>query len=68
MPIPRVVYLKIVTSLYGRNYILEVVQRTAGDVFVPTTVSGGLRSVGDVHEALRSGAGKVAINTACVVA
>jgi imidazole glycerol-phosphate synthase subunit HisF len=62
----EILYVDIVASLYGRNNILEVVRRTAGDVFVPMTVAGGLRSVADVREALRSGADKVAINTAAV--
>jgi cyclase len=60
----EILYVDIVASLYGRNNILEVVRRTAEDVFVPMTVGGGLRSVEDVREALRSGADKVAINTA----
>jgi cyclase len=62
----EILYVDIVASLYGRNNILEVVRRTAEDVFVPMTVAGGLRSVGDVRDALRSGADKVAINTAAV--
>lgn len=62
----EILYVDIVASLYGRNNILDVVRRTADDVFVPLTVAGGLRSVDDVREALRSGADKVAINTAAV--
>jgi cyclase len=62
----EILYVDIVASLYGRNNILDVVRRTAEDVFVPLTVAGGLRSVADVHAALRSGADKVAINTAAV--
>lgn len=62
----EILYVDIVASLYGRNNILEVVRRTAEAVFVPMTVAGGLRSVDDVRDALRSGADKVAINTAAV--
>jgi len=62
----EILYVDIVASLYGRNNILEVVRRTASDIFVPMTVAGGLRSLADVREALRSGADKVAINTAAV--
>jgi cyclase len=62
----EILYVDIVASLYGRNNILEVVRRTAQAVFVPMTVAGGLRSVTDVRDALRSGADKVAINTAAV--
>ena len=62
----EILYVDIVASLYGRNNILDVVRRTARDIFVPMTVAGGLRSLADVREALRSGADKVAINTAAV--
>jgi len=62
----EILYVDIVASLYGRNNILDVVRRTASDIFVPMTVAGGLRSLDDVREALRSGADKVAINTAAV--
>jgi cyclase len=62
----EVLYVDIVASLYGRNNILEVVRRTAEAVFVPMTVAGGLRRLEDVRLALRSGADKVAINTAAV--
>lgn len=64
--IDEILYIDIVASLYGRNNILDVVRRTAADVFVPLTVGGGLRSVDDVRDALRAGADKVAINTAAV--
>jgi len=62
----EILYVDIVASLYGRNSILEVVRRTAAAVFVPMTVAGGLRRLEDVRDALRSGADKVAINTAAV--
>jgi len=62
----EILYVDIVASLYGRNNILEVVRRTAEAVFVPMTVAGGLRTLDDVRDALRSGADKVAINTAAV--
>ncbi|HEY5754768.1 MAG TPA: imidazole glycerol phosphate synthase subunit HisF [Steroidobacter sp.] len=62
----ELVYIDIVASLYGRNNLREIVSRTAQDVFVPLTVGGGIRTVEDVGELLRSGADKVAINTAAV--
>jgi imidazole glycerol-phosphate synthase subunit HisF len=62
----EILYVDTVASLYGRNNILEVVRRTAAAVFVPMTVAGGLRRLEDVRDALRSGADKVAINTAAV--
>jgi imidazole glycerol-phosphate synthase subunit HisF len=59
-------YMDAVASLYGRNSLLEIVERTAREIFIPLTVSGGLRSVEDIRMALRAGADKVAINTAVV--
>ena len=46
--------------------MLEVVRRTADQVFIPLTVGGGVRSVEDVRELLRAGADKVSINTAAI--
>lgn len=62
----ELIYLDIVASLYGRSKLVEIVRRTAQDVFVPLTVGGGIRSVDDVGELLRAGADKVAVNTAAV--
>lgn len=62
----ELVYIDIVASLYGRNSLGDIVARTARDVFVPLTVGGGLRSIDDVRAMLRTGADKVAINTAAI--
>ena len=62
----ELIYMDIVASLYNRNSLSDLVRRTAEQVFIPITVGGGLRSLGDVEQALRSGADKVAINTAAV--
>jgi|LauGreDrversion4_2_1035121.scaffolds.fasta_scaffold105937_2 cyclase len=62
----ELIYLDIVASLYGRSNLVDIVRRTAHDVFVPLTVGGGVRSTDDVRELLRAGADKVAINTAAV--
>ncbi len=64
--VDELIYLDIVASLYGRSKLLDIVRRTAHDVFVPLTVGGGVRSVEDVRDLLRAGADKVAINTAAV--
>lgn len=64
--IDEIIYMDIVASLYERNSLSELVSETAKDVFVPITVGGGLRSIDDVAQALRSGADKVAINTAAI--
>ena len=62
----EIVYMDIVASLYERNSLLGIVERTTRDVFVPITVGGGIRSTHDAREALRAGADKVAVNTAAV--
>lgn len=62
----EIIYMDIVASLYNRNSLSDLVRRTAEQVFIPITVGGGLRSLDDVEQALRSGADKVAINTAAV--
>lgn len=62
----ELIYMDIVASLYGRNNLSDIVKRAAQDVFIPMTVGGGLRSLDDVTTVLRSGADKVAINTAAV--
>lgn len=64
--IDEIIYMDTVASLYGRNNILPVVEEAAHDIFVPLTVGGGIRSVEDITAALRSGADKVAINTAAI--
>ncbi|MGE5503032.1 MAG: imidazole glycerol phosphate synthase subunit HisF [Actinomycetota bacterium] len=64
--IDEIVFMDVVASLYGRNNILSVVEEAARDVFIPLTVGGGIRSLDDIVAVLRSGADKVAINTAAV--
>ena len=60
----ELLYVDVVASLYGRNSLHDIIHRAAQDVFVPLTVTGGLRSVDDVRDVLRAGADKVGINTA----
>lgn len=62
----ELLYMDAVASLYGRNNILHIVEEAARDIFVPMTVGGGLRTLEDIKAVLRSGADKVAINTAAV--
>src|SRR6202034_1936803 len=62
----ELIYMDCVASLYGRNSLGDIVQSAAQDVFVPMTVGGGIRSVADATYLLRSGADKVAVNTAAV--
>ena len=62
----ELIYIDSVASLYHRNNLREIVEKTAKNVFIPMTVGGGVRSVEDVKSLLRSGADKVAINTAAI--
>lgn len=64
--IDELIYMDCVASLYGRNHLAEIIKSAAKDIFVPLTVGGGIRSVADATEILRSGADKVAINTGAV--
>ncbi len=56
----------IVASLYERNNLSNIVELVAKKVFVPLTVGGGIRSIHDIENILRSGADKVSINTAAI--
>lgn len=64
--IDEIFYADIVASLYERNSLLDIIERTTAEIFVPITVGGGLRSIDDVAAALRAGADKVSINTAAI--
>jgi cyclase len=59
-------FLDITASSEGRGTTLDVVRRTADQVFIPLTVGGGITSADDVNELLRAGADKVSINTAAI--
>jgi cyclase len=62
----EVCYLDISASPEGRSTLLDVVARTADQVFAPLTVGGGVRSVEDAERLLDAGADKIAINTAAI--
>jgi cyclase len=59
-------FLDISASIEERATTLEIVRRTAEQVFIPLTVGGGIRSAENVNELLRAGADKVSINTAAI--
>ena len=59
-------FLDISASFEGRATTMEIVSRTAEEVFIPLTVGGGVSSVDDVDRLLRAGADKVAVNTAAI--
>ena len=63
----ELVFLDITASSDHRETMVEVVERTADQVFIPLTVGGGLRTVEDMRRMLQAGADKVAINTAAVL-
>lgn len=62
----ELVFLDITASAEKRNILLEVVKKTAQQVFIPLTVGGGVRTVSDIRALLRAGADKVSINTSAV--
>jgi cyclase len=62
----ELVFLDITASSGGRQTMVDVVRRTADQVFIPLTVGGGVRSTGDVDQLLRAGADKVSLNTAAI--
>jgi len=64
--IDEIYYEDVVASLYERNSLLNIIEKTTRDIFVPITVGGGLRTVEDVAAVLRAGADKVSINTAAI--
>lgn len=62
----ELVFLDITASHEGRKTTLDMVYRTAGEVFIPYTVGGGISTLEDIRSILSAGADKVAINTAAV--
>lgn len=62
----EIVFLDITASHEGRGTMIDVVRRTAKEVFVPLTVGGGIASIEDFRDILRAGADKVAVNSAAV--
>lgn len=62
----ELMYQDVVASLYERNNIFQLVESAAKSLFVPLSVGGGIRSIGDIRDALRHGADRVVVNTAVV--
>lgn len=62
----ELVFLDITASHEKRKTILDVVEKTASEVFMPLTVGGGIRTLDDIKELLRAGTDKVSINTTAV--
>jgi cyclase len=64
--IEELIFIDIVASLYGRSKLVDIIKDAASNIFVPLTVGGGVRTLNDVDDLLRSGADKIAINTFAV--
>jgi imidazole glycerol-phosphate synthase subunit HisF len=62
----EIVFLDISASLEERGTLLDMVRRTAQELFIPLTVGGGIRSLDDIAATLRAGADKVSMNSAAV--
>jgi len=62
----ELVFLDITATIRSRKTIVELVEKVAEKVFIPFTVGGGIRTVAQIDELLRSGADKVSVNTAAV--
>lgn len=62
----ELLFMDVVASLYERNNLENIVERVASEIFIPLTVGGGVRSIGDAGALLSKGADKVALNTAAV--
>ena len=62
----ELVFLDITASHEARDTLMDVVERVAGEVFIPLTVGGGVRTLPDVRRLLSAGADKVSINTAAI--
>lgn len=62
----ELIFQDTVASLYQRNNLNNIIARASKNIFVPITVGGGVRNLNDINKLLRSGADKVAINTAAI--
>tara|TARA_B110000977_G_C11060623_1_gene485816 strand:+ start:1066 stop:1920 length:855 start_codon:yes stop_codon:yes gene_type:complete len=64
--VDELIYQDVVASLYQRNNILDIVNKTSKNIFIPLTVGGGIKSIDDIKMALKVGADKISMNTAAV--
>ncbi len=64
--VDELTFLDVSASKDGRSMMLDVIARTADQVFIPLSVGGGVRAVGDVDVLLRAGADKVVVNTGAI--
>lgn len=62
----EIAFLDITASHEKREILIDIVRRTAEEIFIPLTVGGGVRNLEDIRKLLKAGADKVSINTAAV--
>ncbi len=62
----EIIYVDNVASLYNRDSILNIIEKTTQNIFIPITVCGGIRSLEHVEKILKSGADKIGINSAAI--
>jgi imidazole glycerol-phosphate synthase subunit HisF len=62
----ELIYMDVVASLYDRNSLHNIIERTAREILIPLTVGGGLRTIEDIKGVLRAGADKISLNTAAI--
>jgi cyclase len=62
----EIAFLDITASYEKRDILIDIVRRTAEEIFIPLTVGGGVRNLEDIRKLLKAGADKVSINTAAV--
>lgn len=62
----ELIFLDITASSDERNTMVEMVEQTASQIFIPFTVGGGIRTVDDIRKMLKAGADKVSLNTAAI--
>ena len=64
--IDELIFIDTVASLYGRNNLFNIIEKSCEEIFIPITIGGGIRCLEDIKMALNSGADKVAINSAAI--
>src|SRR6201990_756900 len=62
----EMVFFDITASAHGRATMIDVIERTAAQCFMPLTVGGGIRTTDDMHALLRAGADKISINSSAI--
>ena len=62
----EIIYHDVVASLYGRNQLSNLIERTAENIFLPLTVGGGIKTIEDIDIALKSGADRIFSNSAFI--